>query len=203
MVDIPLHKSKVSDKHYTYADYLKFTFDEMVEVIKGKIFKMSPAPASIHQMVSNNLSGLIYLFLRKQKCRSFTAPFDVILPLKNKDFMESDRIVQPDICVICDLSKIKTKGCFGAPDWIIEIISPGTAKKDVQIKFDLYEESGVKEYWIIDPANKVAEVFKLENNKYQRIGAFVEDDLVPCQIFPELKVDLKDVFEGIDKISNK
>lgn len=196
-----LQKVDSEEKHYTYRDYLKFTFDEVVEIIKGKIFKMSPAPVSAHQIISSNLSLIIGLFIKRRKCTLIYAPFDVILPVRNKDVMEADTVVQPDICVICDPSKIKVKGCFGAPDWIIEIISPGSVKKDVQIKFDLYEESGVKEYWVIDPFTKMVEVFVLSNSRYQRIGAYVEDDIVPCHIFPELKIDLKEVFEGIDLIS--
>ncbi len=181
--------------HYTYADYLNFTFDEMVEIIKGKIYRMSPAPTSLHQMVSRNLCGVLYIHLKGKKCKMYNAPFDVILPVKGKDFMQSDRVVQPDIVVICDTEKIKERGCFGAPDFIIEILSPHTTKKDIQTKYELYEESGVKEYWIIEPRNQTVEVFVLENDKYKRIYTYVEDDIVPCHTLPDLEVDLKEVFE--------
>lgn len=181
--------------HYTYADYLKFPYDEMVEIIKGKIFKMSPAPSSKHQVVSRNLCGLLFNHLRGKKCQFYNAPYDVILPVKGKDFMQSDRIVQPDILVVCDPSKIREKGCFGAPDWIIEILSPHTTKKDIQDKFDLYEESGVKEYWIIEPKNNTVEVFVLENNEYKRVKAYVQDDVIACLTLNDLEIDLKDVFE--------
>lgn len=184
--------------HYTYSDYLKFTFDEMVEIIKGKIFKMSPGPSTFHQSISGNFAGQLFVKLRGKKCKWFTAPFDVILPVKGKDFMQSDRIVQPDIVVICDQSKIKERGCFGAPDWIIEILSPHTSKKDLQDKFDLYEESGVQEYWIIEPKNQTVEVFVLENEVYQRITTYVQDDIAPCNVLPDLEIDLKVLFEGGD-----
>ena len=181
--------------HYTYADYLKFSYDEMVEIIKGKIFKMSPAPSSKHQVISRNLCGLLFNHLRCKKCQCFDAPFDVILPVKGKDCMQSDRIVQPDIIVVCDPSKIREKGCFGAPDWIIEILSPHTTKKDIQDKFDLYEESGVQEYWIIEPKNNTVEVFVLENDKYKRVKAYVQDDVIACHTINDLEIDLKEVFE--------
>ena len=181
--------------HYTYADYLKFPYDEMVEIIKGKIFKMSPAPSSKHQVVSRNLCGLLFNHLRGKKCQFYNAPYDVILPVKGKDFMQSDRIVQPDILVVCDPSKIREKGCFGAPDWIIEILSPHTTKKDIQDKFDLYEESGVQEYWIIEPKNNTVEVFVLENDKYKRVKAYVQDDVIACHTINDLEIDLKEVFE--------
>ena len=181
--------------HYTYADYLQFTMDEMVEIIKGKIFRMSPAPSSTHQRISRRLSGWFFLFLQGKTCEFFVAPFDVILPVKGKDFMQSDRVVQPDIVVICDPSKIKEKGCFGAPDIIIEILSPHTTKKDVQDKFDLYEESGVKEYWIVEPKNQTVEVFVLENEKYRRNQTYVSDDVIYCHTFEGLELDLKEVFD--------
>ena len=109
--------------------------------------------------------------------------------------MQSDRIVQPDILVVCDPSKIREKGCFGAPDWIIEILSPHTTKKDIQDKFDLYEESGVQEYWIIEPKNNTVEVFVLENDKYKRLKAYVQDDVIACHTINDLEIDLKEVFE--------
>lgn len=184
-----------SNTHYTYADYLKFSYDEMVEIIKGKIFRMSPAPSSGHQGISRNLCGILFNYFKGKQCQFFDAPFDVILPVKGKDFMQSDRVVQPDIVVICDPSKIQEKGCFGAPDWIIEILSPHTTKKDIQDKFDLYEESGVKEYWIVEPKNNTVEVFVLENEKYRRVRAYVQDDVVQCCTINGLSIDLKDVFE--------
>ncbi len=183
-----------SNQHYTYSDYIKFTFDEMVEIIKGKIFRMSPAPTTYHQRLSGRIFTLISNYLWKHKCQVFTAPFDVILPVNGKDFMQSDKVVQPDIVVICDINKIKESGCFGVPDWIIEILSPSTAKKDIQIKFALYEEAGVNEYWIVEPKNNTIEVFVLKNEKYQRIQTYVSDDVVPCNTLTGLSIDLKEIF---------
>ncbi len=183
-----------SEPHYTYADYLKFTFDEMVEIIKGKIFRMSPAPTSYHQRVSGRLFGDIFQALKNKKCEIFSAPTDVILPTQGKDFMQSNKVVQPDIFVVCDPTKIQERGCFGAPDFIIEILSPATAKKDIQIKFALYEEAGVNEYWIVEPQNNTIEVFVLQNEKYQRIQTYVSDDLVPCNTLEGLTIDLAEIF---------
>lgn len=182
-------------KHYTYRDYLQFTLDEMVEIIKGRLFRMSPGPSASHQKVSRNLSGLLYNHFREYQCEFFSAPFDVILPVKGKDFEDSDRVVQPDIVVVCDTEKIRESGCFGAPDWIIEILSPHTTKKDLQDKFDLYEESGVGEYWIVEPRNQTVEVFFLEGERYRRVRAYVREDEVPSNTIPGLKIGLKEVFE--------
>ena len=180
---------------YTYADYLKFSFDEMVELIRGKIFKITTAPSASHQRVSRELLVQIADFLKGKKCEVFTAPFDVVLPVEGKSFEASDRVVQPDICVICDASKIKEQGCFGAPDWIIEILSPHTAKKDLQDKFSLYEESGVREYWIVEPRNQTVEVFLLKEGRYNRIQTYIGDDLVASNTLLGLQMKLDLLFE--------
>ena len=180
--------------HYTYADYINFTYNEMVEVIRGKIFRMSPAPSTMHQRISGNLYFSIRKYLDNKSCKSFTAPFDVILPVKGKDFLQSDKIVQPDIVIICDPEKIREKGCFGAPDLIIEIISPFTSKKDIQLKYEIYEESGVKEYWIVEPIHQTIEVFILHDESYKRVTTYVQDDIIHCITIQGLSIDMKEVF---------
>jgi Uma2 family endonuclease len=182
---------------YTYADYLKFDFEEMVELIKGKIFKMSPAPKTNHQIVSMNLSGTLFGLLRNKKCKVFSAPTDVILPIANKKRETSTTVVQPDLFIICDLSIIEESGIFGVPDLIVEILSPNTKKKDLQNKYDVYEEAGVKEYWIVMPEQKLVEVFVLENQKYKRIQTYVHTDMLECVTMPELTIDLNIIFEGL------
>lgn len=181
-------------KHYTYADYLNFTFEEMVEIIKGKLVKMSPAPKRIHQDLSGRLFLQIGSYLKNKKCKVYHAPFDVVLPLPNKTILQSDRIVQPDISVICNPEILDEKGCHGVPDWIIEILSPGSQKHDIQVKYDLYEEAGVGEYWITDPINECIEVFVLQNGKYQRIGTYFKDDMVQSHTLKELSIDLNEIF---------
>ncbi len=179
---------------YTYEDYLKFDLDYTVEVIRGKLFKMSPAPGSSHQEISTNFATEIGYYLKGKSCKLFSAPFDVILPFKTKDFKKSETVVQPDLCIICDSSKIKERGCFGPPDWIIEIISPNTSKKDLQDKYDVYEEAGVKEYWVVMPKSQIVEIYVLENNRYCRVGAFAQEDTASPVIFPDLKITLAEVF---------
>ena len=185
----------IYQKHYTYKDYLEFSHNELVEIINGKIFKMSPAPSTRHQSVSLRLSTIISNYFWNDPCRVFAAPFDVVLPVQGKDFMNSDRVVQPDICVIFDRDKIKDFGCYRTPDWIIEILSLHTTKKDLQDKFELYQESGVSEYWITEPSNDTVEAFVLEDGKYQRIQTYVDQDIAPVNIFPQLEVSLKEIFK--------
>ena len=159
-----------TNKTYTYANYITWQFKERIELIKGKLFKMSPAPARRHQGISVELSTQFHNYLKKKGCKSYSAPFDVRFP-KGEDDEQTFTVVQPDICVICDKSKLDDRGCVGAPDLIVEILSPATAKKDVKDKFQLYEESGVKEYWIVSPENKLVDVFILkDDNKYHLVN---------------------------------
>ena len=179
---------------YTYADYLKFEFEEMVELIKGKIFRMSPAPRVFHQKVSTRIFGEFYNFFSNNHCQLFHAPTDVVLPIPNKKKESATTVVQPDIVVVCDQSKVEELCIFGAPDLIVEILSPHTRKKDLQDKYEVYEEAGVREYWIVMPEERLLEVFVLENAKYRRIQTYTDTDMVPCTIFPGLEVDLNEVF---------
>jgi len=176
-------------KSYTYADYLTWNFKERLELIKGKIFKMSPAPKRLHQRLSFKLSRLLDVHL-DNKCQIYNAPFDVRFPQENG---KSTTVVQPDICVICDKSKLDEKGCIGAPDLIIEIISSTTSKKDYKDKYELYQAEGVKEYWIADPDGFI-ELFVLVGSVYKNKGKFFEGDTLESTLFPELNVKLSDIF---------
>lgn len=179
---------------YTYADYLKWQFDESVELIKGKLYPMSPAPRRAHQLAVSHLLVDISNSLGDQRCQIYTAPFDVRLPIRNE--RKPDQlytVVQPDICVVCNLSKLDDDGCLGAPDWVIEITSPRTAKNDFSEKFDLYEESGVREYWIIQPKEKAVNVYALENGKYALVDVY-ESGEIPSRIFPDLIVSHDRIF---------
>ncbi len=188
------------NKKYTYADYLSWQFDEMVELIKGKIFKMSPAPGTQHQKVSSRLHVKIGHFLLGKPCQIFSAPFDVRIPLpaEQTEGVVLETVVQPDICVICDPSKLDDRGCLGAPDWIIEILSKSTAKKDLTDKFELYQQAGVKEYWIVHPAEGSVLPYRLdEKGQYQlpRPNPFSVGEKLAVGVFQGLEIDLAQVFE--------
>jgi Uma2 family endonuclease len=181
---------------YTYADYLLWQFSERVELIKGKIFKMSPAPNRNHQGISMNITAELLRILKNQPCKFYAAPFDVRL-INFKETTADNQIisvVQPDLCVICDESKLDEKGCIGAPDLIIEILSPGNSKKEMDIKYDLYEENLVKEYWIVNPMIKTVSIFVLENNKYVGLKPLIIDSTLQSQLFPAMKFKVKKIF---------
>ena len=179
-------------KTYNYSDYLLWQFSERVELIKGFINKMSPAPNLSHQKISINLSSALYGFLKKSPCSVFAAPFDVRLPIKsaNKD----TTVVQPDLCIICDESKLDKRGCNGAPDLMVEIVSQSNSKHDVKTKFELYQEAGVLEYWIIEPYDKILFVYTLIDGKYIGLQPQTEGDIIKSPLFPDIQITLDDVF---------
>lgn len=183
-------------KQYTYADYLKWQFEDRIELLKGFIAKMS-APNVYHQKISGELQYQIQHYLRKSPCSIFAAPFDVRLTKTNKiTNKEVTTVVQPDLCVICDKAKLDKRGCIGAPDWIIEILSPGNTKKEMKDKFQIYQENGVKEYWIIQPEDKTLLIYILnEEGKYIGLAPLTDDDIATPNTFLDLNIDLKDVFE--------
>ena len=180
---------------YTYADYLKWQFDESVELIKGKIYRMSPAPRRAHQRSVSRLLIDIGTYLDDNACQIYTAPFDVRLPARNERKPDQlHTVVQPDICIICDTAKLDDAGCLGAPDWVIEITSPRTVKNDFNEKFNLYEESGVREYWVVQPKEKAVNVYVLEEGKYALVDVYESGD-IPSRIFPDLAVSHDRIFE--------
>lgn len=182
-------------KTYSYADYLTWKFQERVELIKGKLFKMSPAPSRRHQEVLMQLIKGFMNALDKNPCKVYTAPFDVRLPKTTSADQQVYTVVQPDLCVICDLEKLDDRGCIGAPDLVVEILSPGNTTKEMQNKFDLYEEAGVREYWIVHPTdhNVLSYVLNEEGNYLGQRPRSEGEHISPI-IFPELSIDLTEIF---------
>jgi len=183
--------------NYSYADYLTWTMDEIVEIIKGKVFKMN-APKRIHQELSGALFTKIYNHLNNQKCKTYAAPFDVRLPIKSKKNEDIFTVVQPDICVICDLEKLDDLGCIGAPDLVIEILSEGNNKKELKNKYEVYEESGVKEYWIINPKGQTLTINTLVNGQYKTSRLLTTGDEITTAILPGFVLNLEDIFAHLN-----
>lgn len=155
------------------------------------------APISLHQEIVGALFIEIGTFLKGKHCKTYIAPFDVRLPTYNENgelVAETDTVVQPDICVICDPEKIDRRGCNGVPDMIIEVLSPSTAKKDLNEKFNLYQEVGVKEYWVVFPDAEEISVYLLKDGKYELENQYEENDQVPVTTLPGLVVNLTDAF---------
>jgi Uma2 family endonuclease len=183
-------------ERFSYADYCKWTDDERWELIDGVEYDMSPAPSRIHQKLSGELFVRIYDVLKDRQCEVYAAPFDVRLP----DYAEASdeetfTVVQPDIVVVCDASKLDERGCMGAPDLVIEILSPYTAAKDMKIKRDLYEQHGVREYWLVHPTDKTVMVYCLSQDKqYAKAEIYASQDIVESTVIEGLKIELTDLF---------
>ena len=182
-------------KSYTYADYLQWKFEERLELIKGKIFRMSPAPSMRHQRTSGHVFREISWHLKNKACQVFAAPFDVRLSQKGTKDTQIQTVVQPDICVICDKSKLDDRGCLGSPDIVIEILSPGNTKKEMRHKFRLYEENVVREYWVVFVAEELIQVYRLnEQNKYIADDPYVPGDEIITPVLPGFILKVEEVF---------
>ena len=178
-----------------YADYM--TWDEgRWELIDGEVWDMTPAPSRSHQAVSGALFNALYEFFKGDDCKVYAAPFDVRLPESdNAEDYAVTTVVQPDISVICDPEKLDDRGCIGAPDLIIEILSPSTAAKDLKVKRALYEKHGVKEYWLVHPTDKVAMAYQLgEDGQYGKARIFDKEDILNSMQFEDLEIELTDIF---------
>ena len=193
----PSNLAEILDERFTYGQYHEWDDGERWELIDGVPYNMTPAPVRRHQGILIRVSSRVEEFLRGKPCQAYFAPFDVRLP----DFSEQDdndvpTVVQPDLVVICDEKKLDDRGCRGAPDLVVEILSPSTSRKDIGVKFSLYERHGVREYWIIHPAEESLMVFTLgEDGKYGRPQGYGRGDLATSSVLDGLELDLAEVFD--------
>lgn len=191
IADIDLSKS------YSYADYYGWQIDERLELINGKVYVLSPAPTTNHQILTGYIFNRLSDFLEDKGCNVFISPFDVRLPGKSKEDKDITTVVQPDICVVCDKSKIDERGCIGAPDIMVEILSPGSSKKDLKQKQEVYEQSGVREYWVISPQNQWCIIYTLIDGKYNLSGPFVEGEFITSTVLPGFTLNLSTLFDKL------
>ena len=187
------------NQSYSYADYLTWQLKEAVELIKGKIMLMSPSPNVAHQSISGNLHALLHPFFKHKKCRVFAAPFDVRLYDRKKSSLKNQEIhtvVQPDLCFVCQPELLDKQGCNGVPDWIIEILSKGNSKREIHINYELYQESGVTEYWIVYSGHQTIQQFVLNSQQhYELKQMYTNDDIAIPHLFPELEMNVNDIFD--------
>ena len=187
---------------FTYADYLTWDFKERIELIRGRIFKMSPAPTTFHQRISVNIVSKMLIFLEGKKCKLFYAPVDVRLkgrPFRKKKLRDDEitTVVQPDIIVVCDEEKLKDiRSIDGAPEFIVEILSPGNTKTEIKYKFDLYEENGVEEYWVVYPEYKQIHVYLLnEKEEYGKPLIYEDNENISSVVLKGLSIATNDIFK--------
>ncbi len=183
-----------SDKKYKYEDYLTWPENEHWELLDGVAY-LGPSPSRAHQEVSTNLVRELSLYFKDGLCKVYHAPFEVRLIEDTCNEKYCDTVVQPDLSVICDPNKLDERGCRGAPDWIIEIVSPSSASLDYIKKRELYERHGVKEYWIIHPIDEILQVYTLnEEGRYGAPQFYSTQDRATCSICKNLVVHLREIF---------
>lgn len=181
---------------YSYADYMRFTFDEKMELINGRLFQLSPAPSIYHQKIFGSIFNSLSNFLEGKKCMVYGAPFAVRLPSKSKEDKDILTVVQPDVVVICDASKLDARGCIGAPDIAVEILSPGNNVNKLKFKREVYEEAGVKEYWLLSIGNQTFFRYILgDDGKFKPTRLLVAGEKVTTPILPSYELDLEKVFD--------
>lgn len=186
-------------ERFTFADVLTWSKDERIEIINGEVFMMAP-PSRIHQEVSGELFRQLANFLEGKKCRVYPAPFEVRLFEQNSDSPEDvDTVVEPDISVVCDQSKLDDCGCKGAPDMLIEVVSPSSLRHDRLVKLNLYQQAGVREYWIADPIGKSVQVFLLDNDGSLHIHeVYGPADIAKVIVLDGCFIELSKVFPTSD-----
>ena len=181
---LPLEKES-----YTYADFCKWDDDERWELIDGVPYAMAP-PSRFHQSICGNLGGQLWQFLKGKPCKVYNAPIGVRLNAAASD----NTVLQPDIVVVCDHSKLDSAGIIGAPDMVVEVLSPSTARRDRLDKLLEYQKAGVREYWIVDPETRTLSAHLLENGKYT-IYAYGDTATVAVSVLEGCEISLPEVFE--------
>lgn len=182
----------VETPRYNYGDYLLWQGDDRWELIDGEAYLMSPAPGLRHQRVVGELYFQIAAFLKGRECEVFVAPVDVRLPKAAESDAEIETVVQPDLVVVCDPGKLDEAGVRGAPDLVVEVLSPSTTSRDEVVKRELYDRHGVREYWIVDPAKKQIRLFTRRSGGF---GPAIEwrADARPSSVLPGFELDLTDL----------
>ena len=181
------------EEYFTYSDYKTWDFDVRYELIDGTAYMMAP-PSRKHQLIVGELFRQLANFLLDKPCEVYPAPFGVRLNAAQDD----DTVLEPDIVVVCDTSKLDDKGCIGAPDMVVEIISPSTAGRDYVVKYMKYMNAGVKEYWIVDPESKTVQVHLLRDGEY-KTSAYGEKDHVSVHVLGGCVIDFTRIFTEVQR----
>jgi Uma2 family endonuclease len=176
-------------QRHTYREYCTWPEDVRYELIDGQAYAMSPGPSRRHQEIGFEVARQVADALEGTGCRVYVAPFDVRLPRSNEVDDDIDTVVQPDLMVVCDRAKLDDRGCRGAPDWVIEVLSPSSAGHDQILKRAVYERHGVKEYWLIHPVDQVVTVYRFVDGAYGKPDIYELKDTLACGILPEVVID--------------
>ena len=187
---------------HTYADYLIWPDEVRYELIDGIAYAMGPAPLRIHQRVLLQLARQVADALEGKTCEAYIAPFDVRLPQAVEADAAVDTVVQPDLSVICDPAKLDERGCRGAPDWVVEVLSSATAGHDQVRKRALYERAGVREYWLVHPADRVVTIYCHTGEGFGPARVVEAEGTLAASILPWVVIDWARVFQGLPQTSS-
>lgn len=177
------------EQRYTYADYLTWPDEFRCELIDGKVYMMSPAPNVEHQDIVGEIFFQIKQQLKGKPCRAMISPLDVRLPKISRKKNDEDTVVQPDVLVVCDESKFDKRGLRGAPDWVIEVLSPRTASKDHIQKRRSYEHAGVREYWLVHPQDRLLTRYVLQDGQFAAPDILDMQGKIASAILPDVEID--------------
>lgn len=184
------------EERYTYADLLHWDEGERWELIDG-VPSMLASPTYAHQMIVGEIHRQVATYLRGKTCKAVMSPFDVrLFETENSSETDVNTVVIPDMSIICDRSKLDNRGCKGAPDMVVEVLSPSTQRQDRLVKLKLYQKAGVREYWIVDPDSKTVQVYLLKNGLLQITEVYSAEDQAKVNVLDACLVDLKQVFEN-------
>jgi Uma2 family endonuclease len=175
-------------QRYTYADYCTWPEDARYELIDGVAYLMAPAPSVDHQTAVFEIGRQVANSLEGHPCRVLVAPLDVLLPRPAQGEAETETVVQPDVLVVCDPAKVGPKGIRGAPDWVLEVLSPASAGHDQTVKLAAYERAGVPEYWLVHPMDRVLTIYRLEGAAYGRPQVAELVGKTPVGVLPGIEV---------------
>ncbi|MGY6274248.1 Uma2 family endonuclease [Methylomonas sp. MgM2] len=177
------------DKHYSYRDYLSWPDDVRCELIDGKVYMMTPAPSLAHQELAGEIFRQAANALTGKPCRALVAPLDVRLPRHDQADEDTDVVVQPDVLVVCDEKKLDRRGVRGAPDWIVEVLSPSSVSRDQIEKRRIYERHGVLEFWLVHPTDRLLTIYRLHNGEYGKPDIFELHGKTAVGVLPEVSID--------------
>jgi Uma2 family endonuclease len=183
--------------HHTYGDYLSWPEDVRYELADGVAYLMAPAPTPAHQHMAGEIFAQLRNALRGQPCRALIAPVDVLLPRAHEADATIDTVVQPDVFVVCDSAKIGERRVRGAPDLVVEVLSPSTASHDMILKRRLYERSGVRELWLVHPGDRVLSIYRLRNGEYGKPDTLELKGRTPVGVLEGASVDWDEILPGL------
>lgn len=190
-------------QHYTYSDYLTWPDDVRYELIDGVAYLMTPAPTLEHQDIAGEIYRQLANTLEGKPCRPYIAPVDVRLPKGNEADKDIDTVVQPDVLVVCDPGKLDRRGVRGAPDFVVEVLSPSSAYHDHKRKREVYERAGVREYWLVDPVERLIHIYRLgDQSRYGKPEVREMKEETQVSVLPEVVIRWDALVERLPSVED-